>query len=238
MIWLTGARTPHMDKVAALNGSLMPLGLLVTPFTASFLSLMHNYEWIGIDNGCFSQPEKFDLEVYLELIREICKMRGGEHSADDVLFATAPDVVGDWYGTLVKSLPILPKIREAGALAAICVQEGIEKVPLDKIPWDAFDVLFVGGNKENDDWFKLGSAMRPIIKEAHRRRKWVHIGRINGATRCLKAVDMGADSADGTYIRFKYGEPLKGTPDVAEWLREVYRKQVKFSREGCFKHTV
>jgi hypothetical protein len=226
MIWITGARNEGLDKFACLQDTIAPLGLLVTPFTKSFTNIMHNYPHVAMDNGCFSQPKKFKLEKYLELITKVQQVRGG-----DCLFATAPDVVGDWFGTLVKSLPILPKIREAGGFAALIAQEGIEQVGLDNIPWDEFDCLFIGGEPKNDSWFKLGDAVKPIIKEAHRRNKWVHIGRVNGVPRIAQAYELGADSADGTFVKFKYGETFRGVPDVVEWLRLIRKKQTRSSMQ-------
>ena len=43
---------------------------------------------IGIDNGCYSRPEKYDDEKYLNYLTNL----NLQHS----LFATAPDVVGDY----------------------------------------------------------------------------------------------------------------------------------------------
>jgi hypothetical protein len=62
--------------------------------------------------------------------------------AESCLFATAPDVVGDAEATIERSRPWLPKIRALGYKVAFAAQDGQENLP---VPWDEFDVLFLGG---------------------------------------------------------------------------------------------
>jgi len=100
LLYLSGAHDDRLwgiENVGAMTTPMM--GNRPTPAGVRF----------GIDNGCFSKPEAFNLEHYLSWIRE----RPG------ALFATAPDKVGDAEATLAKSLPVLPLIREAGAPAAL-----------------------------------------------------------------------------------------------------------------------
>ena len=66
----------------------------------------------------------------------------------------------------------------------------------DDIPWDEFDCLFIGG----DDAFKESGLIRRTCREAKRRHKWVHMGRVNSLRRMLIALDFGVDSVDGTYL--------------------------------------
>ena len=69
---------------------------------------------VGIDNECFLHPERFgNGRAFLELIAQF--------NPGDVLFATAPDSVGDWHATLKRSLPWLDRIRSAGVPAAIVI---------------------------------------------------------------------------------------------------------------------
>src|SRR6202163_286417 len=94
------------------------------------------------DNGCFGKGYPGDSEwlTWLDsLDRGACS------------FAVAPDVVGDARATLARSTPFLPRIREFGFRAALVAQNGLEDLD---IPWDAFDVLFVGG----DTAWKIGPA--------------------------------------------------------------------------------
>lgn len=90
------------------------------------------------DNGCFGKgyPGAVGYAQWLE-----------KHSKDaaSCLFATAPDVVGDAVATLTRSLPFMPLIRSLGYPAALCAQNGLENLT---VPWDKFDVLFLGGSPE------------------------------------------------------------------------------------------
>lgn len=157
------------------------------------------------DNGCFGKGYPGDdawhawLASYSDEERSRC------------LFAVAPDVVGDAAATLARSLPWLPKIRVLGFPAAFVAQNGLED-PV--VPWDAFDVLFVGG----DTAWKLGPHARRLVAEAKARGKWVHMGRVNSARRLRYADAIGCDSADGTYLAFG---PDVNLPRVLAWLRGV-----------------
>jgi hypothetical protein len=131
--------------------------------------------------------------------------------AERVRFAVAPDVVGDAIATELRSLPWLARIRDLGMPAALVAQDGLEDLT---IPWDAFDVLFVGGTT---GW-KLGNTARAIVAEAKRRGKWVHMGRVNSAKRIEYARAIGCDSVDGTYIAFG---PDVNLPKVKGWLHAL-----------------
>lgn len=164
----------------------------------------------GVDNGCFNPKiaAKFNVEEYLAWLdampRESC------------LFATAPDVLFNAAATLERSLPILPRIRALGHRAAFVAQDGLENL---EIPWDAFDVLFIGGTTE----WKLGAAARRIACEARMRGKWVHVGRVNSEVRVAYcAEELEADSVDGTFIKFAPDTNIKrlqgwyGCPDCRQ----------------------
>jgi len=146
------------------------------------------------DNGCYAAPDRFSLAGYIGWLHDM----GAHHGTP--LFATAPDVVGDAQATLNLSLPTFEWIREV-APAALVAQDGLENLD---IPWDDFDVLFVGGTT---DW-KLGEAAAAIVAEAKHRGMWVHMGRVNSHRRTVYAESIGCDSVDGTYLRFRpYGRP-------------------------------
>ena len=156
------------------------------------------------DNGRFSKPDKYTDAAYLSWLskrphREMC------------LFATAPDVVGDAAATLLRALPVLPKVRSAGYPAALVAQDGLDRL---EVPWDAFDCLFVGGT---DAW-KLSERAYGLAAEAKARGKWLHLGRVNSLRRLRAAACAGYDSADGTFL--KYG-PTQNLPRVLGWLREL-----------------
>jgi hypothetical protein len=159
----------------------------------------------ALDNGCFAQGATFDVGDWLEWLAGMRRYRAR------CLFAVAPDVVGDARATLARSLPYLPTIRQLGYPAAFVAQDGIDRVP---IPWEAFDVLFVGGT----DAFKLSESAYTVVAEAKRRGKGTHLGRVNSLRRLMAARLAAYDSADGTFV--KYG-PDQNLPKVYGWLDAV-----------------
>lgn len=215
MLYLTGVINEHTDSWKNYHDSTLPLGVLIQPLTASYIERASAYGWVGIDNGCFSEVgrRKFKLHSYFDMIVQTIDKVG----SDCVLFSTAPDVPFDWQATLAKSLPVLPQIRKLHpyAMAAIVAQNG---ATIDNTPWDEFDCLFIGG----DDEFKLGPDAMALTKEAKRRKKWVHMGRVNSLKRMLIAQRWGVDSADGTYLL--YTDPEEGTNDIVGWLRELWKR--------------
>jgi hypothetical protein len=154
------------------------------------------------DNGCFGKGYPGDEQWLAWLAKNA-------HAAKDCLFATAPDVVGDASATLARSTPFLPAIRELGYPAALVAQDGLEDL---EVPWDEFDVLFIGGSTE----WKLGPAARDLIQQAKTRGKWVHMGRVNSERRYRYAHEIGCDSVDGTYLTFG---PDINLPKLLAWSR-------------------
>ncbi len=154
------------------------------------------------DNGCFGKGYPGD-EKWLAWLAK------NAHDAATCLFATAPDVVGDAVATLERSTPWLQPIRDLGYPAALVAQDGLEDL---EVPWDLFDVLFIGGSTE----WKLGPAARELIREAKDRGKWVHMGRVNSERRYRYAHEIGCDSADGTYLTFG---PDINLPKLLAWSR-------------------
>jgi hypothetical protein len=164
-----------------------------------------------LDNGCFS--DKWDQGKWWAFL---------EASADDAatcLFAVAPDVVGDAYATTVLFRKWGHRIRNLGYPVAYVAQDGLEKLRgrtetglTFPVPWDSFDVLFIGGSTE----WKLSEAARGIVAEAKQRGKWVHMGRVNSQRRFEYARAIGCDSADGTYLTFG---PDVNLPKLLAWTR-------------------
>lgn len=177
------------------------LGWLLTPNMGN--RLPSTGAW-GADNGCFTQPHTYSDERYLAWLAKMAPASGR------CLFATAPDVVGDAAATLARSLPMLPRLRSAGYLAALVAQDGLED---EQVPWQAFDVLFIGGSTE----WKMGPECAALITEAKARGKLVHVGRVNSAKRFRHFAALGADSADGTFLAFG---PAKNLPKLRSWLAE------------------
>jgi hypothetical protein len=221
--YLTGVATPATDNAVYDPDTPLPLGLLIQPRTAYLLNKTQ-YTCCAVDNDCFTEAgrARFDADAYLNLI-SACNRKWGDY----VLFATAPDVVGNWAATLASSLPFLPRIRNAGdgfMCAALVLQDG---ATLESVPFDAFDCLFIGGSTD----FKLSHVTRRICHEARRRGKWVHMGRVNSLERLAIAKDFRCDSVDGTCLRFEQPEP--GLLKVWEWLIAI-DERTKAEDTGLF----
>lgn len=174
------------------------IGLLNTP--ANGYVVESHWVWAA-DNGCFNERTYVgDDKWFSWLVRQ---------DPANCLFATAPDVVADHDATVKRSLPWLPRIRKAGFRSAFVLQDG---ATLENVPWDSFDVAFVGGT----DSFKLGGA-DDLIFEAHRRGKDVHVGRVNSGRRFERFAMMGVESCDGTFLGFG---PDRNLPKLESWIRK------------------
>src|SRR6266567_3810491 len=141
----------------------------------------------GLDNGCFGRG-------WVGEPRWLAWLARLAPHASRCLFATAPDVLGDAAATLARSRPHLATIRALGYPAALVAQEGLDTLP---IPWDEFDVLFVGGQ---DTGWKLGPIASSLVTQALHRHKKVHFGRCNSAKRWRYVEGLGCHSADGTSL--------------------------------------
>lgn len=163
---------------------------------------------IAADNACFSNPAKYSDDRFLRFL---------ERSVHRWIFAPAPDVVGDHEKTVVRSLPMLPRIRALGVPAAFCAQDGwIDETT----PWDEFDVLFIGGTTA----FKFRGG-RDAARSAKRQGKRVHMGRVNSKARFRAAASIGCDSADGTFLKFG---PDINTPKLLGWLDSLTAEPMLF----------
>lgn len=173
------------------------LGYIDTPLQGNVRA--PGVQWCA-DNGCFGKG--FSESAWWTWLVD------NAASASDCVFAVAPDVVGDAAATIARSLPWLPKIRALGYPAAFVIQDGQESLP---VPWDHFDVLFIGGSTE----WKLGDAARRIVGEARRRGVHVHMGRVNSYRRFRYAEAIGCDSVDGTFLIFG---PETNLPRLQRWI--------------------
>lgn len=162
------------------------------------------------DNGCFS--EAFDEGKWWAFLTD------NVHRADSCTFAVAPDVVADAAATLARSAPWMPRIRALGYPVAFVAQDGQESLP---VPWDAFDVLFIGGST---GW-KLGPHAAALTSEAKARGKSVHMGRVNSRNRMRYAAHIGVDSCDGTFLTFG---PEKNLPQLLAWLDDHRSQRALF----------
>ncbi len=181
------------------------LGVMITPAHGNSVTCLAGRMWAG-DTGCFAQGDAFKLGRYITWLEEkVSPYR------EKCLFVTAPDVVGDADATWRRSALVLPLIRSLGYQAALVAQNGFEP---SHIKWDAFDVLFLGG----DTVWKLSQETRLLVEIAKREGKHVHMGRVNSYKRLERATLWGCDSADGTYVRFR---PDAYVARVCQWLDRV-----------------
>ena len=158
-----------------------------------------------LDNGVFTG--KFDERKWLAQMENLLPYK------DKCIFVAAPDVVGDSAGTLER----FKKYRKAiNYPVAYVSQDGIKDAP-----WDDFDCLFIGGSDEH----KLGKEGGWILNEAKARGKWVHVGRVNSASRILKFWQ--ADSWDGTHLGFM-------PSDVTKFHAAVLQVRAMKAQKGLF----
>ena len=229
--YLSGHSSAQVREAAKSNPGL---GLLITPQTKQYVGHAGDYSHVGIDNGVFSEftgTEPFNEAKFFSLLDSV----RDAGLADKVVFAVVPDKVGDWRGTQERWEQYSDRVREYGMPIAYVAQDGIES-NLKEIPWDDFDVLFIGGstpwklgynpegnykdiNRPTDKELRSAGLLRErieLVKEAKRRGKTVHMGRVNSFKRMeLAHYGEQMDSTDGNYI----GKgPNKNLPIVLDWL--------------------
>lgn len=207
------------DTMQYLSGAVSPgwldasgrtdVGILVQPDTQKYVRHAHLFGPMGVDNGCFNKGASFDAQAWWSWLSTL--------RSADVLFAVAPDVVGDAVATLRRSQPWLERIRGLGMAPAFVAQDGSELLDWEAI-WPQIGCLFIGGT----DTFKLGDYAQHLIAQAKRRDIWTHVGRVNSRRRLRWCAQAGADSADGTYIAFG---PDVNTPRMLRWLDELSTAQ-------------
>ena len=171
--------------------------------------------WFALDNGCYGQgwPGAQRWWAWVE-----------SHTAHGAqcMFVTAPDVVADAAATLTRSRPWLSRIRDLGLPAALVAQDGLER---RRVPWDTFDVLFVGGSTR----WKLGAAAADLIGESRARGKTVHMGRVNSLQRWVLAAERDVDSVDGTFLTYA---PDANLARLHTWRDVTHPKTVSHSSSG------
>lgn len=202
MLYFANPSTPRV-RDAMSSGQL---GCIVTPAQGNRIP---DRAICAADNGRFGKgwPGRDQFLAWLASLQPI---------ASRFAFAVAPDVPFDMTGTLAYSAPYLPVIRSMGFPVALAAQNGLEAMV---VPWDDFDVLFIGG----DTPWKLGPGARSLAAQARERGKHVHMGRVNSLERLRYADHIGCDSADGTYLAFGPDLNLKR---LLGWLRDVNLQEV------------
>lgn len=148
----------------------------------------------AFDNGAYidwTHGKPFDNEQYLSRIRRI------EELPDERLpdWCVCPDMVGT-----AMSLPYSLEWRAvlAGYTRRLkwylALQDHFHPQDVDHaLSLEHFDGLFIGGTTR----WKLGTSMA-WVEFGHKRGFPVHVARVNGPRRLQWAVNIGADSVDGT----------------------------------------
>lgn len=131
--------------------------------------------------------------------------------------------------------------------AALVYQDGIENMDLEAIPWDAFDVAFIGGGDEfklgrPSDW-KAGNrdikfdreseptlAYMRLMARTLEEGKAIHVGRVNTKVRLRYSRLIGATSSDGTLIaragKIGLGRIEKWMPELTATDKEIAPSEV------------
>lgn len=198
--YLTGASTELLR-----NANRTDLGVLAQPGNRLDREAPLYAGGMGMDNGCFTKGDSFDLDAYLAHLATVVA------EGNVPLWATAPDVVGDYVATTRRSLPVLAQIRELGVPAAYVAQDGMEH-DLHHVRWDQLDVVFLGGSTE---WKLHPQRAGAVVRAAKAEGKPVHMGRVNSLKRLRLADSWGCDTADGTFVAF--GPDVNG-PKLLGWL--------------------
>jgi hypothetical protein len=241
--YLTGHSSDKVRESAKENPGL---GLVVTPGTKQYVKHGGDYSHIMIDNGAFSEftgNAPFSEEKFFALLDAVV----AAGLQDKVQHVVVPDKVGDWQGTNERWKEFNDRVRAYGMPVAYVAQDGIEE-HVETIPWDDFDVLFIGGstpwklgydpkgeykdfNRPTDAELRKAGYLKKqgaLIKEAQRRGKRVHMGRVNSWKR-MELANYGAqvDSADGNFIG---AAPDNNLPIVVDWLKGTGGTEFKADR--------
>jgi hypothetical protein len=200
MLWLSGHLWPGLATFHPR------VGAMVTP---RMRQLPPAGVWWAADTGLFNPATRaaFDFDAYLAWLDAFDAERRSR-----CLFVTAPDVVREHEGTWLWALwgRTLGRIRALGLPVAWIAQDGLQ---WGEVPWSDMDALFVGGS----DDFKESVGFQ-LLAEAKARGVWAHQGRVNFGRRFRANLLAGADSCDGTLLRFGRDANL---PRLERWLRMV-----------------
>ena len=179
MILVNGCTKTVLEVASLYPGKV---GFLTSPDAGNRISKIEasGLPWAA-DNGAFSgfKPGKF--------IRMLDCIRGRAHC----LWVACPDAVGDAQATFSRFCSWQYRILDACSGVAYVAQDGCEDM---EIPWHYLTCLFIGGTTT----WKLSASAESVAREAKRRGKLLHMGRVNSMRRLKIAFEWGCDSVDGT----------------------------------------
>ena len=214
---LVSGAMPTVERLALAGEPY--LGAFWTPAVGSSLDRIERWAVpYGVDNGCFALKKdngSRNRNKVLDGFMRYVWVKHWERQAGPV-FVAVPDVVGSHEATLFAFCCWWPMLAPLDLPLAFVAQNGATP---DNIPWDLFSCLFVGGTTEDDgeEW-KISPASAAVIREAKRRGKWVHVGRVNSEPRVRWCVAHGVDSVDGS--GFSYF-PDTNIPQGLAWVRSA-----------------
>lgn len=184
MIILVSGATATLSRRA--THEVRRLGHLLNPRSGNSIRyLLASGMPIAADNDCF---QGLDRMAYLAMLRKLNAV-----PRDRLLWVTAPDVVADADATIARFALWRPALDYLKLPIAFVAQDGQQDRP---VPWDAIRCLFIGGST---GW-KEGAHAARLIREAQRRGKWVHMGRVNTLRRARLASALDVDSIDGSSL--------------------------------------
>lgn len=196
MIYLSGAISKEIDSDAHER-----VGFLITPWGGNKPPARRAW---AADNGCFNRPvPEPNSARWGTFVRRL-------QSHPGCMFLPAPDVWGNWQATLnLWRTGGRALVAETGVPVAIVLQDG---ATIGDIPWDECDAVFLGGS---DAWRPKAV---PLLREAKRLGKHVHVGRVNTWRGLMFSHQVGADTVDGTHLVFA---PRASLLRLNSWLSRL-----------------
>jgi hypothetical protein len=190
--------------VAAGYGDL--LGHLFTPRGGALTT--HLDLPVALDNGAFLG---FDPDAFRRHAAALA-------THPRLLWVACPDVVADAAATRALFDAWAPEL--AAVPLAYVLQDG---ATMQTVPWDGIAAVFIGGSTA----WKLGPEAADIVREAHFRGKWVHMGRVNTMRRLRIAYDLGCHSVDGSKLTRWSATHLPRALAEVRWLTHQVRFHVQ-----------
>jgi hypothetical protein len=166
------------NTLAKRHGAEPWIGQLITPDSRQRIVVPR---WAA-DNAAFTA---FDPLAYRRMVEAIAL-----HPVPPI-FVTVPDTVGNAADTRHRFAYWYAYLRPFALPLGYVLQDG-ERA--EWVPWPLIAAVFVGGTTA----FKVGATARALVREAHDRGRWVHMGRVNTVRRIHYAQQIGCDSIDGS----------------------------------------
>lgn len=213
---LVSGATATLDKLSASKLGSKRLGHLYTPQMGNDMGSMlrTGLPW-SCDNAAYSN---WDHEKFWKMAIDAW----GWMTQSPPDWVAAPDCVGNHAETLRLFQGWIDMWNEEIGYVpfplAFVLQNG---ATISSIPWDYIVAVFVGG----DDEFKLKDC-RPLLEEATARGKLKHIGRVNSLKRLRYAMEVGADTVDGTSFSMF---PDAKIPRALRFIEQFENSQLLFS---------